>query len=165
MARLFSMLLTGAVMSLKRNSVLPKRTFPDASRFHALFIAGLARVSAKLGRGTVADAMGRSSRALDNMFGGSCPTAKALLDTLAADETTLDELLAEYGFRLVPLDASRVSDLDLAAAVIGAMGNLVQANSNGIRDHNETLALGALLRPHLPGLTAIVREADVLRCN
>lgn len=146
-----------------RSTVVPQRSTPTEARFHDLLVAGLARIALKIGKGRVADRMGRSVRQLDNIMGGSTPGAKPVFDALLADETALDELLAEYGFRLCPLHAEAANDLVTAAGVIGAMGQLVEALSDGRRDHLETLAIATLLRPHMPAMTAIVREADELR--
>lgn len=148
---------------LHSSNVLPKRTGPDETTFGSLFVAGLARVAAKIGKGALADRMGRTTRSIDNIMGGGSTSAKAAFDTLLADPTALDEVLAAYRVRLVPLRSVAANDLLTSAGVINAMGKLVEANTDGIRDHNETLALAQLLRPHLAALTAIVREADELR--
>ena len=131
-------------------TVLPERTGPDEASFHALLVAGLARVAARITPAALAKKMGRTVRQLNNVMGGATPDAIAIFDALLADPTVLDELLASYGFRLCPLHAEAASDLDIAAGVIGAMGQLVHANADGVRDHNETLAIASLLRPHLP---------------
>ncbi|SEM54900.1 hypothetical protein SAMN05192583_0588 [Sphingomonas gellani] len=144
-------------------NVLPKRSGPDEATFATLFVAGLARVAAKLGKGALADRMGRTTRSLDNILGGGSTSGKAMFDALLADETALDEVLASYGFRLCPLHSEAANDLTVAAGVIDAMGELVRSRSDGHRDHNETLAVATLLRPHLPAMQAIVREADELR--
>lgn len=148
---------------MQMRNVLPKRSGPDEATFGNLFVAGLARVAAKIGKGALADRMGRTSRSLDNIMGGGSTSGKAMFDTLLADETTLDELMASYGFRLCPLHVDAANDLNVAAGVIDAMGQLVKARADGVRDHNETLAVATLLRPHLAAMHAIVREADELR--
>jgi hypothetical protein len=61
------------------------------------------------------------------------------------------------------LHAEAANDLATAGGIIGAMGVLVNAVADGHRDHNETLAVAALIRPHMPAISAIVREADELR--
>ncbi|WP_203310476.1 hypothetical protein [Sphingomonas beigongshangi] len=144
-------------------NVLPKRVGPDEASFGNLFVAGLARVAAKIGKGALADRMGRTTRSLDNILGGGSTTGKAMFDALLADETALDEVFAAYGYRLCPLHCEAANDLNVAAGVIDAMGELVKARADGHRDHNETLAVAALLRPHLPAMQAIVHEADELR--
>ena len=148
---------------MSSRSVLPKRAGPSEATFASLFVAGLARVAAKIGKGTLADRMERTSRSLDNILGGGSTSGKAMFDALLADETVLDEVLASYGFRLCPLHSEAANDLAVAGGVIDAMGKLVIAHADGRRDHNETLSIGALLRPLLPAIQAIVREADELR--
>lgn len=148
---------------MQPRNVLPKRTGPSEATFASLFVAGLARVAAKIGKGTLADRMDRTPRSLDNILGGGSTSGKAMFDALLADETVLDEVLASYGFRLCSLHQQAANDLLVAGGVIDAMGKLVSAHADGIRDHNETLSIAALLRPHLPAIQAIVHEADTLR--
>lgn len=143
-------------------TVLPKRTVPDEARFHALIVQGLARVAAQHGRGTLSDAMGRSGRQLDNVFAGSDPKAKALFDVLALDPTALDEILSAYGLRTVPLAGGIEDDLRLAAGLSNGLSKLIESAADGVRDHNETLAIAALLRPHVGPINAIINQADDL---
>jgi len=145
------------------SNVLPKRVGPDEAHFGALFVAGLARVAAKIGKGTLADRMGRTVRSLDNILAGGSTSGKAMCDTLLADSTALDEVLAEYGFKLVPLTAEAANDLNTAAGLLDGATELVRAQRDGIRDHTETLMVADKLRPHLPAALAIVREADQIR--
>lgn len=130
--------------------------------FHALVVQGLARVAARHGRGTLADAMGRSSRQLDNVFAGADPKPKALFDALMLDPTALDEVLAAYGLRAVPHAAAQEDDMKLASGIAAGLSKLIESNADGVRDHNETLAVAALIRPHMGALTGIIEEADQL---
>lgn len=85
------------------------------------------------------------------------------LNLLALDPTALDEVLAGYGMRLVPLQPDALGDLHTAAGLIEGAGELVRANADGRRDHRETMAIADKLRPYLPALIAIVDQADALR--
>jgi hypothetical protein len=146
--------------AMKGRTVLPQITAPDEARFHALLVQGLARVSAKHGRGQLADAMGRSGRQLDNVFGGADPKAKALFDALLLDPTALDEVAAAYGLRIVPATDGQENDMRLAAGIAAGLAKLIESNADGVRDHNETLAIAAVMRPHLGALTNIINQAD-----
>jgi DNA-binding XRE family transcriptional regulator len=129
-----------------------------------LLAAGWARIASKVGKGAFADAVEVSEKTLENaMAGRSLPELHTALNSLSVDPTALDEVFAGLGFRLCPLHADAANDLETAAGVIGAMGTLVQALADNKRDHNETLSVAALLRPHMPALTAIISEADRLR--
>lgn len=145
------------------NTVVPKKDPITESQFHELIVAGLARVAAKIGRGNLADRMGRTTRALDKVFGGSTPDAKALFDALKADATVLDELAAAYGFQLVPIGEAAEPDLSLAAGLCDGASELMKANSDGNRDHRETMRVAEILRPHIGPAMAIVHEADKIR--
>lgn len=145
------------------NPVVPKKQPQTESEFHSLVVAGLARVAAKIGRGNLADKMGRTTRALDKVFAGSTPDAQALWDATRADATVLDELAAAYGFQLVPINAGQGSDLATAAGLCDAASELIHSHEDGERDHNETIRCAEKLRPHIGPAMAIVQEADRLR--
>jgi hypothetical protein len=81
-------------------------------------------------------------------------------NTLLADPASIDALLAHYGYQLSRRHADAANDLLTAAGVIGAMGELVARLADGKRCRNDTLAIAALLRPHMPAIHAIMREAD-----
>lgn len=141
-------------------SVLPESTRLSEARFHDLIVLGLARLSAKFGREKVAAAMGRDRRSLENVFAGSEPKAKALLDTLLLDATALDEVLSAYGLRVVPVQQGAEDDMHLAAGLSHGLTKLIESAAG---DHNETLMIAEILRPHMRGLAAIVDQADRLR--
>lgn len=150
-------------MTIKR-TVVPKRERLSEAQFHAKVVAGLARVAGQIGAGTLADNMGRSTRQLGNVMGGSTPDAKALFDALHADATVLDELLAEYGFKLCPLHATAANDIATMTGLCDVASEMGRALSDdGVRNHRETLKVADKVRPHMQALAAIVREADELR--
>ena len=151
-------------MTEKNSTVVTKRQRPNEQQFHALMVAGLARTAATIGRGAVADKMGRTVRALDKVFAGSCPEPKALFDLLAEEPHALDELFAGYGFASPrPLNTQAANDYHTAADLAKVAGSFMDALSDGRRDHNETLMIGALLRDLLPRIQAVVGEADAIR--
>ena len=145
------------------NPVVPKRPELSEPQFHNLIVAGLARVAAKIGRGNLADRMGRTTRALDKVFAGSTPDAKALFDALAADSTVLDELLSAYGFHLVPTQSEPGNDLRVAAGLCEGASELIKSQSDGERNHRVTLKVADTLRPHMGPALAIINEADRIR--
>lgn len=149
---------------MQRSNVFPQIATLPKHRVSALLASGWARVSMKLGKGAFADRLETTEKTVENaMAGRTLPEAHTVFNSLAADQTALDEVLAAYGYRLTPLHATAANDMVAAAGVINAMGELVKALSDGSRDHNETLAVAALIRPHLPHLNAILTEADGLR--
>lgn len=153
----------GGFVTHPTRAVLRERDRLSEARFHDLIVLGLARLSAANGRQAVADAMGRDLRSLENVFSGSDPKAKALFDTLLLDVTALDEVLGAYGLRALPLQQSHENDMHLAAGLSNSLSKLIESNADGCRDHNETLAVAALLRPHMGALNAIMAEADAIR--
>ncbi len=130
----------------------------------SLVAAGLQRAVATHGKRTVAYVAGSSERRIEAALSHtSLPHLDILLNILDLDQTVLDELLAFKGVRISPLHPEPGNDLSTAAGVISAMGNLVRANVDGPRCHNQTLAIAALLRPHAGAIEAIIHEADQLR--
>jgi hypothetical protein len=122
------------------------------------------RVIAKVGKGSFADKCGCDPDTVDNAITGkSIPRGHTLLNSLVADPTALDEVLALYGLKVVPLQVAPANDLTLAAGASEIATAICQALVDGVRKHHETLQIADIIRPHLPALTAIVREADGLR--
>lgn len=152
-------------MPESQSPVVPKSPPKTEADFHDLVVAGLARVAVKIGRGTLADKMGRTTRALDKVFGGSTPEAKALWDATTADPTVLDEIAAAYGFVLIPMQDESAGDLTTAAGLCHAAAELIQSYEDGVRDHRETMKVADMLRPHIGPVLAIVRAADKLRAK
>ena len=124
-------------------------------------------MAARHGRGALSDAMGRSPRQVDNVFGGADPKPKALFDALTLDLTALDEVIGAYGLRIVPAspdgeDEPHKDDWRLAAGISAGLAKLIESNADGVRDHNETLAIAAVIRPHIGALLNIINQADEL---
>ena len=144
------------------NTVVPKVTLPSEAQYRDNLILGLSRISAKHGRGTVADASGRTTRALDKLFSGGShdTTGKGLLDFLAADPTALDEVLALYGVRTVPLHNDAANDLHTISSLSNLAGKFAAALTDGKRDHRETCELADAIRPLMKALGSICVQAD-----
>ncbi|MET3710381.1 hypothetical protein ABIC65_001061 [Sphingomonas trueperi] len=113
----------------------------------------------------IAETMGLTDTApLDRgLTGANLPGAHVIFNSLLVDPTALDEILAHYGVRAVPLAASPANDLATATGVMDAMVALVRALEDNHRDHQETLDVADRIQPHLAALAAIVNEAAVLR--
>jgi hypothetical protein len=128
--------------------------------------AAWARVISTLdgGKHAFAEALSVSTPTIENALAGkNVPEALTLLNSLTVDETALDEPLRELGFVICRFHRESGDDLQTAAGMVAAMGELLQRIKDGIRCHNDTLAVAELLRPHMPALEAIVCEADRLR--
>ena len=153
------------VMASNSTKVLRSVAALPKHRVSALLAAGWSRVVAQMGKGTFADAVETTTRTVEHaMSGGNkLPEAHTLLNSLAADPSALDELFAAYGVRVVPLHSEAANDLATAAGVVNAMGEMIARLADGVRCHNDTLAIAALIRPHMPAMAAIVTEADALR--
>ncbi|QZP07794.1 hypothetical protein [Caenibius sp. WL] len=147
------------------NTVVPNGKLPSEAQYRDNLILGLSRVSARHGRGQVADKSGRTTRALDKLFSGGShdTTGKGLLDFLAADLTALDEVLALYGVGIRPLRNEAANDLHTISSLSNLAGQFAAALEDGHRCHVETLQLADAARPLMKALGAICSEADQIK--
>jgi hypothetical protein len=148
----------------QRSNVCPSGPVPK-DRFQLLLAQAWGRIWPQVGKGTMASAMGLdSTKTIDRAVTASnLPEAHTVFNSLCADLSALDELLREYGVGVHLLRNAPANDLLTAAGVVKAMGDLIGRLEDGIRCHNDTLAVAALLRPHMPALEAIIADADRLR--
>jgi hypothetical protein len=116
------------------------------------------------GRHELAAHLSVSSATIENALSGkNVPETLTVINSLTIDSTALDEVFRELGFCVIPIRSEAANDLMTAAGVVKAMGDLIGRLEDGIRCHNDTLAVAALLRPHMPALEAIIADADRLR--
>ena len=130
--------------------------------FQRRLAAAWGRVWPTVGKGAMAQAMGLNhTKAIDRgVTGINLPEAHTIFNSLLADKTALDEVIAWYGCKITPVGITAANDFATAAGTLDAMSALVRALADQRRDHKETLDIAALLRPHIAALNAIVREAD-----
>ena len=133
-------------------------------RSKALVASGLHRAVSVHGLDELALAAGCCERTVQAALAlESLPSLDFLFNALDLEPTILDELAAAKGFRLAPLRSDAANDLHTAAGAGEIATAICRALADGVRDHKETLSIAELIRPHMPALTAIVREADELR--
>lgn len=147
-----------------RNNVCPAEPLAK-DKFQQRLAAAWGRVWPKVGKGAMADAMGLSdTKTIDRAVTASnLPEAHTIFNSLLADPTALDEVLAEYGFRVAPIRPEAANDMVTLAGLCDAASVLSDALKDGQRVHPETLRVAEKLRPHMAALTALIREADELR--
>jgi hypothetical protein len=149
-----------------RTKSLPKRDPITKHVLQAKLSRAWSRVIDELdgGKHELAAALSVSTPTVENALAGkNVPEALTVINSVTVDPTALDEVFRELGFCLIPLQTVAANDLATAAGVVTAMGDLISRLADGIRCHNDTLAVAAMLRPHMPALEAIVSEADRLR--
>lgn len=126
--------------------------------------AAWSRVANVMGRGAFADKAAFDPVTLARAVAGpSLPSAEHMLNSLAADPTALDEVLALYGLAVRPVVLTHGTDMELCAGLGNALAEYLKRLSDGTICHTDTLAMAALFRPLIPQMAAIVDEADVLR--
>lgn len=133
------------------------------------FASGLLRAVSTHGKGTVADAMGRTTRVVEKALAlDTLPELDSALNALRIDHTIFDEALAHYGLKLAPDDATQATDMDVVALlglVVARIGDAHAPASPGgaERVHTETLAIADVARPLVQLLSGIIAEADRIR--
>jgi hypothetical protein len=133
-------------------------------RCKTLVASGLHRAVTANGLDEVALAAGCCEESVRNALGlKTLPAIDTLLNAMDLDATILDEALAAKGFRIAPLHSEAANDLNIACGLNRVAEAICRALLDGVRKHHETLEIADIIRPHLPALTAIVREADGLR--
>ena len=122
------------------------------------------RVANNIWRGTFADKAAFDEVTIKRAMAGlSLPAAENLLNSLAADPSSLDEVLALYGLHVRPALSVSGCDMQLAALLGRCAAELIERISDGIRCHNDTLALAEVFRAVIPKLQSVVDEADRIR--
>lgn len=101
-----------------RETIVRNRSKVSKARLHDLLMTGWARLIARHGKGSFADALDTSTVAIDKHLTGSMPGFELIADALTfKDSDVLDDVLAELGIRIVPADAvCCVDDLSLLIA-------------------------------------------------
>lgn len=134
------------------------------TKLSAALSAAWGRVGNALGKGAFADAAEFDVVTINRaLTGPSLPAAENLLNSLAADPSALDEVLALYGLRLCPAFSKSANDMELAAGLGHSLSELIDRIRDGTRCHLDTLALAELFRPLMPQMQAVIDEADAMR--
>lgn len=143
------------------------KVLPNAPRTKAEVRAKLSEAwgrTSKLigGKGTMADRMGLDDyRTIDNaLCERNLPEAQTIFNSLCADPSALDEVLALYGMRAVPAQSEAANDLHVIAELSGAASEWLNRLVDGVRCHRDTARLAELFRPLVCEMQAIIAEAD-----
>lgn len=144
--------------------VVHKKRKLTKDRAKALAATGLHRAVAGAGLDQVAAECCVSTRCIQSALShDTLPEFHTMLNSLDADQTSLDECMAEKGFCLVPLEMDFDADVEVIAELSGLMTEWLDAMKDGKRDHRETARIAARIRYLLPKLRGVVGEADRLR--
>lgn len=147
-------------MTASVNQVCPKLPV-SKSKLSAAVGAAWGRVANSIGRGSLADKAGMDEQTVKRAVAGpSLPAAEHLLNSLVADPTALQEVLALYGLKAVPATASAANDMDLVTDLSRTVAEYLARIADGKRCHIDTAVLANLFRPIIPQMQAIVDESD-----
>ncbi len=150
--------MTGKASSAK--NPLSKDTVQ--SRLAAAWARTIAQNGGK--KNTFADAIGVHPDTVSNaLAGNTVPELHTVLNSLFACPNALDEVMALYGYILVP--EGRALSLDMLTLVEASrfVTHMAEALEDRKRNHQETLQLADLARPLAQKLLAIVSEADAIK--
>jgi type II secretory ATPase GspE/PulE/Tfp pilus assembly ATPase PilB-like protein len=136
-------------------------------KFQTKLAAAWGRVWPRTSKGAMASRMGlNDTKTIDRAVTASnLPEAHTIFNSLCADETALDEVLAAYGFKLIRLHADAANDFDTLADAADLHDEHMNAMRDGVRDHRETLKIADKARPVVRKYQAIISEAERLRAS
>ena len=137
-------------------------------KFKTKLAAAWGRVWPKIGtQAAMAERMGLNDTAAIKraVTAANLPEAHTIFNSLCADPTALDEVLAYYGFKVVPLVADAANDFDTLADAAELHDEHMSAMRDGRRDHRETLRIAEKARPVVRKYQAIISEAERLRAG
>jgi hypothetical protein len=132
-------------------------------KFQNLLAGAWGRVWPSLGNmGVMAGKMGLNdtktiSRAVTAT---NLPEAHTIFNSLCADISALREVLAHYGLEVSYIRPEAANDLATLSGLCEVAAEYSSAISDGKRIYSETLRIAEKLRPHMPALAALLREAD-----
>lgn len=151
---------------MQRSNVCPAEPL-SKDKFQRLLAMGWGRVGPDMGYAQMAAKMGlnETKTISRGVNATNLPEAHTIFNSLCANETALQEILAHYGFDVVRRHSEAANDLHTAACMANATGSFIEALSDGKRDHRETLALADMFRPLLKMLGAVVEEADRIKAG
>jgi hypothetical protein len=127
--------------------------------------ASWARVMARMGRGNFTDRMGVDRKVIARTLSGeTVPELHTALGSLLVDPTSLDEVLALYGFGLHRLpDGGKMDTTPEELGDVLDFAASFSAYQRGPHNHQSKLKLAESARPVAQVTCGIVAEADRLR--
>lgn len=91
--------------------------------------------------------------------GKHVPRLHTALNSLVADDAALFNVFRLYGMVAVSVEAGNVNDDETIARLLKTASEYYERLRDGVRDHNDTVALAELFTPLIPAMLAIVEEA------
>lgn len=149
---------------MTEKNVFPKIVL-DEERVRDLIGHGLSRICLAKGKGgkeQLAAHLGVHVDTVKNAIGGDhTPKLPHVFNALSFDPTALDELLQEFGVRLVPLDHREAENATLP--ILAAVHKIAEAEADGIVDHQELLEMEPELRTASGAITRLLHRTGIVR--
>lgn len=121
----------------------------------------------RLGKGRLQDATGaKCVDTIDNVITGrreGLPELHTALNSLLADPAALFNTLMLFGVVAVPSEPGDCDDMAAISGMLRAATEYFERMKDGVRDHQDTLALADLFRPLVTAMLCVIREAGELR--
>lgn len=134
-------------------------------KFQRLLAIAWGRVAPPMGYPEMASRMGlHETKTIGRGVNATnLPEAHTIFNSLCADETALQEIMAHYGYDLSRRSPQAANDLLTLSGLCEVAAELSEALKDGKRVHPETLRIADKLRPHMASLASFLKEADELR--
>lgn len=130
-----------------RSNVVPAKPIVTEADFHNAMVTGLSRAQAALGsQKALAFVMDLSPKQVGNIMAGGSTDPKRLWDVREVEPSALDDIADLYGVRIVPKGAVCSTDTKLSVATCALLKKAIDAELDGIEDHQELLDMEAELR-------------------
>lgn len=132
---------------VQSSNVVPAKSDVAETDFLNAMVTGLARAQSRVGsQKALAYVMDLSPKQVGNIMAGGSTDPKRLWDVRAVEPTVLDDIADLYGVRIVPKGAVCSTDTKLSVATCALLKKAIDAELDGIEDHQELLDMEAELR-------------------
>lgn len=141
--------------------VSPNRTKLTEAEYRPIQGAILRRLELSHGQQRLALEAGTEARTIRNARDAlATMRADFLFNLLDLDASALDEVLAHYGLKAVPMDVNTAADSRLLADIAGLGATFADALADGRIDHREEQTIADRARPVVRELAGRIAQAD-----
>ena len=154
-------------LPVANNKGLSRRPRPNQSLYQAAIRNIILNIQGDLTDAELGERLGCSSGTISNARnkkGNLCGVTLARIGDEFGPEA-IEPFTALFGSIAVHRESQAANDMATIAGISHVAGDWIERLRDGVRCHNDTIALADSLRPHLAALTAIMEEAEKHRAE
>lgn len=145
------------------SKVLAKDPLSKESVSHALSLDWFA-LNRRMLPGALAVQVGKGRKTVDAAITKQhLPELHTVLNSLLVDPAALLNTFQLFGGVFVPTDPGACDDNAAISGMLRAATEYFERMKDGVRDHQDTLALAELFRPLIPAMLCVIREAGEMK--